>query len=82
MKIVQEKYLKIQAEDKKHRGDLAKEIYKIEPLLYDTRCRLKRIKPLRKQLENMYKQNLILRTKIRELNKKRNERRRRMETEV
>jgi len=36
LKEVREKYTKIQAEDKKHRGNLAKEIYKIEALLYDT----------------------------------------------
>jgi len=80
IKMVEEKYMKIQVEDRKHRGSLSKKIYEIKSSLYDTRCMLKRIKPIRKQLENMYKQNLILRTKIRKMNEKMNERRKQMET--
>lgn len=80
LKTIQEKYLNIQAKDRKNRGHSAKEIHKIESFLYETRSRLKRVKPLRKKLENMYKHNLILRTKVRELNKNMNERRRKIET--
>jgi len=44
-------------------NNLAKEVYKIDV----TRRRLRRVKPLRKQVQNLYLQNWILRTKNREL---------------
>ena len=43
------------------------DIYNVSRSLYDTRRRLKRIKPIRRQLENLYKKNLMLRAQVRKL---------------
>lgn len=79
-KLVREKYLKIQAEDRKYRGILSKEIYNISDYLHDTKRMFKRIKPVKRQLENLYKNNFMLKARIRKMNNKMNEERKEMET--
>jgi len=82
LKEIKEKYRELQVEDKKHRSHLTKEIYKVETLLYDTRSRLRRVNPLRKQVENLYLQNWILRTRNKKLKEKVNQGERRVETGI
>jgi len=61
---VEEKYQIILVEDKKYRGALSKYMYNINFSLNETKHCLKRIKPMRRQMENLYKRNLMLRAQI------------------
>lgn len=67
IKSVKEKYHRILSEDRECRGTLSKYMYNITLSLNYANCKLKRVKPMRKQLESLYKRNLMLRAQIRGL---------------
>jgi len=80
IRLVREKYQKIQAEDKKYKGQMSMDIYNVSRSLYDTRRVLKRINLVRRQLENLYKKNLMLRAQVRKLKNDVNKNKDRMDT--
>jgi len=60
IKAVKEKYQCILTEDKKYRGTLSKDMHNMSVSLNYAKCRLKCVKTIRRQMENLYNRNLML----------------------